>query len=473
VCDDAPIRAAVQAGFHPEFALFEAGHKALIKIERVPVADAERRADSLRSHGLAVARRSDRLYGWGGADDVAEGVRLTTLLAARDPETAATAADCDILEASAAPLAERIDASRVLGRLLGYPTCCVEAYLDALLDPRLDPAGDRGHLLPLNATTAPLDPRCNRIGAEPPLLSHHPCRLDCAASAALADAALAVLGTYEPDAPAALLARMAQPVVYFGGGQSIALQGHWEGDVFRFVAARAGGHRGRGDELQAVFDGADGVRARLGVVQLLSGDVPTVDLGALGGPLPRLFDWTGTRAPWTRAPAIATRGPLVGLLRSQGLAVRDGDAEPAELAIAADASPRAAFAAIERAFAGPVTELPEAPRRLQRAAAPKAGLKSLGGLQPGATLGLFEIAAMTSLAGTARIELRDADGSFALRLGPADPRAPVSCGELSVVYEQTERPFVQVKAAAEALAVVAESALDGARLDALRRWLRS
>jgi hypothetical protein len=107
-----------------------------------------------------------------------------------------------------------------LGQALGYPRCCVEAYL-ARLARGVDrlPSGRRAHEDHVAAATAAaasarLDPRCNVFDAEHThgWLSHYPCRFDCGPSIAYADRVAAALTALAPAAAAALATALATPV---------------------------------------------------------------------------------------------------------------------------------------------------------------------------------------------------------------------------------------------------------------------
>jgi hypothetical protein len=161
--------------------------------------DAERRAAEARGQRVAT-----------GADRRGRAI----LYVARDEATARALAETEArsMEASDASL----DAHRELGRLLGYPACCVEAFVarlargalaegvaedhvaveDALARSRIVRAG-------LNAT--PLD-----FG--PALVSHYVCRFDCPQSLAYAEAVHAELERRAPAVARAVRDRVSAPV---------------------------------------------------------------------------------------------------------------------------------------------------------------------------------------------------------------------------------------------------------------------
>ena len=82
-----------------------------------------------------------------------------------------------------------------LGRLLGYPDCCIEAFAAAGKD-----ASTADLLAAAQARSASFDWRLNCVDPRSPvtLIPHLPCRFDCAPSVALADRVLAALPALFP-----------------------------------------------------------------------------------------------------------------------------------------------------------------------------------------------------------------------------------------------------------------------------------
>lgn len=103
-----------------------------------------------------------------------------------------------------------LDAHRALGVALGYPACCVDAFVARVArGVQVLPDGDRAHedfvaAELARARSARLDPRCNifAAGRNSCWLSHVPCALDCAASIAYADAVRARYAAHGPAAAA-------------------------------------------------------------------------------------------------------------------------------------------------------------------------------------------------------------------------------------------------------------------------------
>jgi hypothetical protein len=103
---------------------------------------------------------------------------------------------------------ERESAMAELGGLLGYPSCCVEAY---------GSQDDQGETATFERLLGPgpregLPPSNNLFLLSQQLISHFPCDLACPASAAIGDGALEALRAFDPQAADALAELMAAPV---------------------------------------------------------------------------------------------------------------------------------------------------------------------------------------------------------------------------------------------------------------------
>lgn len=178
----------------------------------VDPAGEERARQALSRHGLTVLRAA-RLATFGARE-------VVVLYAAR---TEADAAALREAEAPVLPGVPRVGdggaAHLEVGRRLGFPPCCVEAFC-ARLSRGVDtlPDGTR-HLaedyVALRAAwVAAPDPRLNPLcmPIRRQLVSHYPCRYDCAPSSRYAAALAAELTARAPDAAAALLAELARSV---------------------------------------------------------------------------------------------------------------------------------------------------------------------------------------------------------------------------------------------------------------------
>lgn len=130
-------------------------------------------------------------------------------------------------------------AARLLGRALGYPSCCVEAFVDA------DGHDDRSLLARLPPAAAPVAPALTVWLNQPlALVSHVPCSLTCAPTIALAAALLDELERAAPGFAAAWRALAARVHVLDHHGRGLALAGTGEladgltiTDAIAFVAA--------------------------------------------------------------------------------------------------------------------------------------------------------------------------------------------------------------------------------------------
>ena len=196
----------------------------------------------LRAPGVVVlrARRTARL----GAREQA------VLYVARTAEHAGALRDAEeavLPGASGAPDAR--ERHREVGRLLGFPPCCVEAFL-ARLDrgvDRLDARGPGGlaedYVAARSAWVPRPDARVNPLlmAVRAQLVSFYPCRYDCPEAVGVAEALRAVLERRQPAAAAALLALLSRPVAIAPDGARalLVLGGALDGAVIaRAVAPR-------------------------------------------------------------------------------------------------------------------------------------------------------------------------------------------------------------------------------------------
>lgn len=192
---------AIEEG--PEWLAFEAGLKAAIRVvlpQHANLAELERRVHA-RSWGFFAPEHA--LEFTGGDQHLAYVARDDD--AARALAEAERASLCDDRE-------ERARRNAHVGRLLGYPGCCAEAFAERMR---------RGVTTCLDGTTAHEDyaaaeaaarasgtflGRLNNLlpdRAHPRLVTWYPCRYDCPASAAFAAALMDVLRARTPDLAAA------------------------------------------------------------------------------------------------------------------------------------------------------------------------------------------------------------------------------------------------------------------------------
>lgn len=171
-----------------------------------------------------------------------------------------------------ADLAALLDRHRRLGRAYGFPPCCIEAFCDAYVETLADPSvSDNAWLLQRAARRSrQFAPQLGVLNAllgqacESPL-RHLPCRFDCPASLALAQAL---------DAPT----MQARPALVWRDGSFAWLDGRWDAQAQSVVALRGVEPVGLTDqsdpawrELVAELRQADGLRRGRGQVALLHG----------------------------------------------------------------------------------------------------------------------------------------------------------------------------------------------------------
>ncbi|MEZ4399491.1 MAG: hypothetical protein R3B06_05710 [Kofleriaceae bacterium] len=122
-------------------------------------------------------------------------------------------------------------AHRRLGLALGFPACCVEAFVERLARgvERL-PTGQAAHEDYVAASAAlrasrRVDARANVFTRDwrPGWLSHYPCRFDCASSLAYADSLRAAFADHAPAAAAAHAWWLGEPVALHRDGRRTAV----------------------------------------------------------------------------------------------------------------------------------------------------------------------------------------------------------------------------------------------------------
>jgi hypothetical protein len=202
------------AGLDEEWVALAVGLKPAIRCTVAPprADDVEAR---LRRAGLAVVR-ADR-------DALLDGQTLVVLYAARSAEGAIALreAEAPILPGHApANAPPDVDAHREVGRLLGYPACCVDAFCERLVRgvDVLPPSGPSGlhedYVLARLAFRSPADARIN------PFLRHvriqtvsfYPCNFDCPVASVLAERLLVAIERRHRGAARAILASLARPL---------------------------------------------------------------------------------------------------------------------------------------------------------------------------------------------------------------------------------------------------------------------
>jgi hypothetical protein len=132
----------------------------------------------------------------------------------------------------------------LLGRLLGYPSCCAASFAERWPTAVRDHQGDLAPLSLQVSGPPPHDWRLNVFGRYfgATLIQHFPCRFDCAASAAVARRAAWALERLEPDYFAAIRELLRAPVLYT--------------ETMGVALARGGRIRSREGESELTYDPA-------------------------------------------------------------------------------------------------------------------------------------------------------------------------------------------------------------------------
>ena len=219
---------AALLGVDPEIELIVRGHKRACLKEAVRCAEAEGLCRAYRAMGLVAD--IVELHGFAQGRDAHErGADFAIVAVAADQ-----AALDEVLAAQRAhSTAQGKAAVEAMGALMGYPTCCVQAFLSQRT------RGDNLDNERLTFRRAPgeaLHPLLHRVGGVR-LLSHHPCSPSCAGSIRIGEHILEALAAVDAPATAWARERMDRPVLFLDYQRRIELQGAWEGDRFRVDAA--------------------------------------------------------------------------------------------------------------------------------------------------------------------------------------------------------------------------------------------
>lgn len=201
-----------------EWIAFAAGLKPAIRRTADP-ADLARVEAQLRVGDVVVLRaRETALF---GAREQA------VLYAARTREHAEALREAEEGVLSGRPQApDARERHATIGRLLGFPACCVGAFLRRLdrgVD-RLEDGGPGGlaedYVALRGAWVAAADARVNPLlmTARAQLISFYPCRYDCPEAVALAEGVRAVVAARQPKTASSLMGLLSRPVAVAPGG---------------------------------------------------------------------------------------------------------------------------------------------------------------------------------------------------------------------------------------------------------------
>jgi hypothetical protein len=372
-----PVRApesVVLLGFDPEIELVATGDKRGCLKENIPAKSAPDLVRAYQAMGLHASIVTH--HGLSQATDEHQ--------AGNDYCIIAVAHDAASLEAVLAAQKEHRQGqgsdervATVMGALMGYPECCVKAFLAQ--SSRGDNL-DNERLTFRRAPTAPLSPLLNRFGSLR-LISHHPCTPNCAGSIALAEKIMARIAVLDEAAATWLQAELRKHVLFPDYSRRVSLQGHWEGHEYLVDQAEALDDPRR---LGAPLDGLRRIELRpdCALFRYANGNSSTVQ---------------------GNAPFIVTPGePLA----------------PASLAQMGETPAR-------EPQRSPSHGLPPLPSAIRQ----------------GATVKGYRIVAIGPRDGAHQVELGDGHHLFGLRLRPHDPAHPatIRCGSWGVEVDAPEK----------------------------------
>jgi hypothetical protein len=132
----------------------------------------------------------------------------------RSPEVAQAAADCEV--------ADRDDQARTMGGLLGYPPCCIDAFVAT---PRPRPNRELAARA-LARTTTPPHPRLNTLDqAVFHYVAYSPCTLDCEPSLRFAEAVAGMVRRQHPAFASAIDAALGAHRIMVSDAVQVSLTG--------------------------------------------------------------------------------------------------------------------------------------------------------------------------------------------------------------------------------------------------------
>lgn len=226
--DDLAILKDALRGIDLERLLLLDGGKRVLKKERRSEAEAARLAEGYRADGLRVAIvREDGRPGLGTNGAHQDKVPTFTVIASREAATVEEAVEWTRVEVATGGEARLRGRARYrMGRLLGYPDCCLEFYED--LDIRNDEEavyaawrGTRGTVRGSILATG--------LG-EYSVLSHAPCSFACEPTALLAERIMGLLRGVDRAAWQAAVRVSECPLLYAGDRRRFLLDGERDAD---------------------------------------------------------------------------------------------------------------------------------------------------------------------------------------------------------------------------------------------------
>jgi len=223
--EEAAVTASVPSSPHIEYIAFRVGLKPALRL----------------APGRGLARERTRAEAQGLATRVRVGGSGRELLyIARDERRATALSEAEALSLCGTDAS--IEGHRELGRLLGYPRCCVDAFVTRLADlqPQAHDASE-DYLAVHDALgrTKIAHGRLNPTprGGESTLISYYPCRFDCTLSLRYGEALFRKIAGRWPHRADEIRRWLMEPVTLTAAGTRLPADASSEGDVtLRFDA---------------------------------------------------------------------------------------------------------------------------------------------------------------------------------------------------------------------------------------------
>lgn len=240
---------------------------------------ADRLVEQARGSGLhaLVTKAEDFVAGFCSRLDLPKATMIVHVARSEEAATATAEAERSMIESCRGGARATADQVRALGAALGYPACCIEAFI---------PVRDRSNaeigFHALRRTSGAGSRLLNNIIEERALVSHCPCRYDCAPSLRYARALFGELARVHPVGADELERGLGGLVVSLRdeGALQLSVTAPPAAGSYRFETVEASGEGARLEIWRAALREADCLEMRDGDVRILRGGEETCHLDA-------------------------------------------------------------------------------------------------------------------------------------------------------------------------------------------------
>ncbi len=312
------------AGYSPKIELellqLGLGLKSAIKAEHVPEEQNTWLRREARARGLFVVEDDEPEPSYSGATP-----RIAkTLFVGPDVELLRSLREWSHTQRSASlPSADKQAAIRKIGEALGYPACCVEAYVKG----REFPDQSLVFLRPAFSTEGRPHPLLNP-GGNDELISHVPCSYACAPSLAIAERTSRELAKMAPEKWKQREERMRQPMLVLGERGIVRLE-PTDDDVPSYSEVRyerADTSTMVDPALSAAFEAGNRIELRPGSLDVLSsGRKVHSENRSAPLDLPLLLRWNGPPRRRARVALVDLHRSLIDYMDTMTLPLLSGD----------------------------------------------------------------------------------------------------------------------------------------------------